>query len=272
MIEYRGGRAKMALITLTTDFGLTDGNVGVMKGVIWRFAPQAHIADISHLVPPQNIRAAAFVLGRAVPYFPPGTIHVVVVDPGVGTSRRPLAARLGQHYLVGPDNGVVTVLLEKAEQRGVIAEFVQLDRPEFWLPDVSHVFHGRDIFAPVAGHLAAGVPLENIGTAIHDPLRLDLPKPEKTPQGWRGQVIYIDHFGNVATDITSEHLAGQEIKSVNVRQATVDGMVSTFGERPPGTLVSLFGSTGNLLVCEVNGSAAGRLDVKIGDVVEIVLK
>lgn len=262
----------MTIVTLTTDFGLQDGNVGVMKGVIWRFAPRAHIADLSHLVSPQDIREAAFVLGRSAPYFPQGTIHLVVVDPGVGTARRPIAARLGEHFFVGPDNGLVTLLLERCERLGEKTAFVQLDRPEFWLPEVSHVFHGRDIFAPVAGRLAAGVPLESLGSAIQDPLRLALPQPERTPAGWRGQVVYIDHFGNIATNLTAEHLAASQIREVILAETVIDGLVRTFGERPAGTLVALFGSTGNLLVCEVNGSAAGRLEVNLGDAVEVVVK
>lgn len=262
----------MAIITLTTDFGLKDGNVGVMKGIIWRFAPQVQIADISHLIAPQNIPEAALILARSAAYFPAGSIHVVVVDPGVGTARRPLAAQLGQQFFVGPDNGIITMLLANVERDGGVTAFIHLDRPEYWLAEVSHVFHGRDIFAPVAGRLAAGVPLGSLGTAIDDPLRLALPQPVRTPEGWRGEVIYIDHFGNIATNLTLQHLAGQKVKSVILLQATIDGTVRTFGDRPPGTFVSLFGSTGNLLVSVVNGSAAGRLEVKIGDTVDVVLE
>ena len=259
----------MTLVTLTTDFGLKDGNVGVMKGVILCFAPQVQIVDISHLVVPQNVPEAVLVLRRSAPYFPEGTIHVLVVDPGVGTSRRPIAARLGRQFFVGPDNGAVTLLLEDTEKKGETTTIVHLDRPEFWLPEVSHVFHGRDIFAPAAGHLAAGTPLEKLGTIIDDPVRLALPRPERTPQGWRGQVIHIDHFGNIATNIEIIHLAGRMVETVSLGGVHIDGMVITFGERPPGTLVSLFGSTGNLLVCEVNGSAASRLNARIGDMLEV---
>lgn len=260
----------MTIITLTTDFGLKDGNVGVMKGVIWRFAPQARIADISHLIAPQNVPEAALILSRSAPYFPEGSIHVVVVDPGVGTSRRPLAARLGTRYFVGPDNGLLTLWLEQVEKQGERSEFVHLDRPEFWLPEISHVFHGRDIFAPVAAHLAAGVPLESLGTAVHDPLRLDLPQPVKTSHGWRGQVVHIDHFGNIASNIREEHLAGRRVRRVTLSGVTIDGLVSTFGQRPAGTLVALLGSTGSLLVCQVNGSAASQLNVSLGEAVEVV--
>ena len=259
----------MSIITLTTDFGLKDGNVGVMKGVIWGFEPGTQIADLSHLIGAQNVSEAALILLRSAPYFPQGSIHVVVVDPGVGTVRRPLAGCIGGRYFVGPDNGVVTRWLESAESQGLPVSFVHLDQPRYWLPDVSHVFHGRDIFAPVAAHLAAGVPLEALGTPIHDLVRLQLPKPERTPVGWRGEVIHIDHFGNVASNIRGEHLQGQRAATVCLCGVNIDGMVQTFGERPMGELVALLGSTDNLIVAEVNGSAAQRLQAKVGDAVEV---
>ena len=154
----------MRVITLTTDFGLRDGYAGVLKGVIWKIAPEVKIADISHLISPQNVMEGALTLGRAAAYFPEGTIHVGVVDPGVGTSRRAIAARLGLQYFVGPDNGLFTVLLEQAEGKQEKIEVFHLNRPEFWLSSISNVFHGRDIFAPTAAHLGQGVRLESMGT------------------------------------------------------------------------------------------------------------
>lgn len=259
----------MNIVTLITDFGLKDGNVGVMKGVIWSIAPQVQISDLSHLIQPQNVREAALILLRSAPYFPQGTVHGVVVDPGVGTTRRPIAARLGNQYFVGPDNGVITLWLERVESQAGAIQFVHLDLPEFWLPQVSHVFHGRDIFAPAGGHLAAGVPLESLGSLIDDPLRLDLPIPMRSEDGWRGEVIHLDHFGNISTNIRQEHLEGDKIATVRLGGVNINGMVRTFGERPPGELVALLGSTGNLIVSVVNGSAAQRLGAKVGDPVEV---
>jgi len=261
----------MSIVTLMTDFGLKDGNVGVMKGVIWSFAPQAQIADLSHLIGPQNIREAALILARSAPYFPPGTVHVVVVDPGVGTNRRPLAARLGEQYFVGPDNGVVTQYLEWAQARRLPVAFVHLDRPQFWLPEVSEVFHGRDIFSPVAGRLAAGIELAALGSPLSDPLRLSLPQPQRTPAGWQAEIIHIDHFGNLATNLRREHLAGIERITLHLAGITLQGLVRTFGDRSPGELVVLYGSTGSLIVCEVNGSAASRLGLRVGDPVEVLV-
>jgi S-adenosylmethionine hydrolase len=253
----------MAIITLMTDFGIKDGNVGVMKGVIWNICPQAQIADLSHMIEAQNVREAGLVLLRSVPYFPKGTVHVVVVDPGVGTKRRPMAARIGDWYYVGPDNGLITLLLERAKQEHWICEFVELDRPEYWLPKVSFVFHGRDIFSPVGAHLASGIPLEELGTAFSDPVLLQVPQPDRTATGWRGEVIHIDHFGNISSNIRVENLGGalQQKRNITVRLNGLEvmGMVDTFGERPVGEVVTLLGSTGNLIVSIVNGNAALKL-------------
>ena len=261
----------MTIITLMTDFGLKDGNVGVMKGIIAGITPQAQIIDLSHLISPQNAPEAALILLRSAPYFPAGTIHTVVVDPGVGTKRRPMVARLGDQYFVGPDNGIITMLLDRLEAQGQSWAGYDLDRPQYWLSQVSHVFHGRDIFAPAAAHLAAGVTLEELGTPFSDPVRLPLPQPERSPTGWRGEVIHIDHFGNVASNIRIENMQKDEKATVSLCGVDIQGMVDTFGERPDGALVALFGSTGNLIVSVVNGDAAQRLSVKIGDEVKVTL-
>lgn len=266
----------MPVLSLMTDFGIKDGNVGVMKGVIWGISPDAQISDLSHMIPPQNIREAALILARSAPYFPENSIHVVVVDPGVGTARRPMAAKIGTQYYVGPDNGTITMLLEKAEREGWKTEFVHLSAPEFWLPEVSFVFHGRDIFAPVAAHISIGVPLKSLGTPFDDPVRLELPKPEKTDTGWRGEIIHIDHFGNVASniyaDVLDEALKDKEKITVRVGKAEVQGLVNTFGEGALGELIALIGSTGNLLIAVVNGNAAERLNVTVGEAFEARLE
>ena len=261
----------MSVVTLTTDFGLKDGNVGVMKGVIWGISPQVQIADLSHNITPQNVAEAALVVLRAASYFPAGSVHVIVVDPGVGTNRRPIAARLGMEYYVAPDNGVLTMLLERAEGLNEAVEFVHLDKPQYWLKEISHVFHGRDIFAPCGGHLAAGVPLGGLGTPIQNPVRLKLPRPQRTTTGWSGEVIHIDHFGNISTNIRVETVGEAPGATIRLRGTEIHGMVRTFGERAPGTLVALYGSTGNLIICEVNGNAAKRISAQVGDPVEVEL-
>jgi len=262
----------MSILTLMTDFGLKDGNVGVMKGVILGISPQSQIIDLSHLISSQNVHEAALILARSVPYFPSGTIHVVVVDPGVGTSRRPLAAQIGTQLFVLPDNGLMSLVLQRAEQTQQRIELFHLDRPAYWLPKVSHVFHGRDIFAPAAGHLARGIPLAELGSPISNPVRLKLPEPWRTSEGIHGEVVHIDHFGNVAFNIRREHLADVSDLLVKIGSHQIIGLVQTFGERPAGELVALYGSTGDLIVSVVNGNAAHTLGIQVGDPVEVVVQ
>jgi S-adenosylmethionine hydrolase len=159
----------MPVISLTTDFGLGNGFVGVMKGVIYKIAPDVKIVDISHAISPQDIQEGAYTLWRAYSYFKAGAVHVYVIDPGVGTHRRPIAGHIGEYYFVGPDNGLLTPILEDGERNDQKIEIVHLDQARFWLPKVSRTFHGRDIFSPVAAYLASGVPLKEMGSAIDDP-------------------------------------------------------------------------------------------------------
>jgi S-adenosyl-L-methionine hydrolase (adenosine-forming) len=260
----------MPLITLTTDFGLKDGFTGTLKGVIWSICPEAHIADISHSIAPQNVLEGALVLGRTYAYFPAGTVHLAVVDPGVGTRRRPLAARLGAYTFVGPDNGLFTPMFEEAERNGWPVEIIHLTNEKYFLARVSRTFHGRDIFAPVSAHLANGVPLGELGPAITDPLRIALPKPEQTPTGWRAHVIAVDGFGNLATDLPAAALAGHARVSFHLRGREVHGMVDSYGQAQPGELVALADSEGQVELAIVNGSAAQVTGAQVGDVVEVV--
>jgi S-adenosylmethionine hydrolase len=257
----------VSFITLMTDFGIKDGNVGVMKGVILGIAPNAQIVDLSHTISPQNVGEAALVLARSAPYFPPGTIHVVVVDPGVGTARRHIAARLGEQFYVCPDNGILTLLLERAETEGWRVEIVHTKNPNL----VSSAMYST------GGHLRRSPPTWQTACLqalddFHDPVRLSLPRPQRTSSGWRGEVIHIDHFGNISTNLRVEHL-GEPPQSIEVYLCGVkiQGMVRTFGERPAGELVALYGSTGNLIVSVVNGNAAQRLNAKVGDTVEVLV-
>lgn len=260
------------IITLLTDFGANDGTVGVMKGVLLGIAPQAHLVDLSHGVEPQDVRTAALVLGRAAPYFPAGTIHLVVVDPGVGTDRRPMAARLGPHFFVGPDNGAATRLIAQSEALGHPTSFVRLDRPERWRPTVSDVFHGRDLFAPVAAHLANGVALGELGTPFTNPVRLPLSGPVPMPGGLRGEVEYVDRFGNLRTNIRRADCGEMTPAGVRLGWVEIAGLVRTFGERPAGEIIAFWGSGDELCIAVVNGSAASRLALAPGATVELALQ
>ena len=260
----------MNIITLTTDFGMQDGFVGTMKGVIWSILRDVQIADISHDITPQNILEGAYALWRAAPFFPAGTVHVAVIDPGVGTSRRPIAIKNGVQYLVGPDNGVFTPLLMEANSLGRGTEIVLLDQPQYWLPRVSHTFHGRDIFAPVAAYLAQGVPLRELGTLISDPFLLSLPQPEKTRDGWIAHVTIIDVFGNLTTDLPASEIGNHPI-ILHLHGRKIDQVVTSYGHRPAGELVALVDSEDYLEIAQVNGNAAKALGAKVGDIVEVVI-
>ncbi|MCX7609014.1 MAG: SAM-dependent chlorinase/fluorinase [Anaerolineales bacterium] len=259
----------MPIITLTTDFGLKDSFVGTMKGVILSICPTAQLVDLTHEIPPQNILAGGLALWRAFPYFPAGTVHIAVVDPGVGTSRRPLAVRLGGQYLVGPDNGLFTSLYEEAEGRGWSIEIVHLTNKSYFLPEISRTFHGRDIFSPVAAHLANGVPLTEFGPPVPDPVRLSLPKPERLPYGWRAQVIGVDHFGNLTTNLPAAVLFAPKQTIVRLGRFEIRGVSATYGEHAPGELIALIDSENRLEIALVNGNAAQFTGAHIGDEVEV---
>jgi len=262
----------MTVITLTTDFGTGGHEAGVLKGVIWTIAPAVQIADLSHEVTPQDIIEGALLLWRSAPYFPAGTIHLAVIDPGVGTPRRGIATHIGTQYFVGPDNGLFSMVLARAGENQQRIRVIQLDQPKFWLPEVTSVFHGRDVFAPVAAHLACGTPMDALGTPISDPVRLEIPKPVRTSFGWVGEVIHVDRFGNLSTNLQASHLEGMTDAVIRIKHTQIDGLVAAFGQRPAGTLVALLDSSGSLAISVVNGSAAQHLQASVGDGVELDLK
>lgn len=254
-------------ISITTDFGLKDGNTGVMKGVIYGICPDAKIVDITHLIEPQNVLQAGLVLARQVFYFPQNSVHVVVVDPGVGTIRRPIAARIGTQLFVGPDNGFLTPAYEHAEKEGWPIKIVHTDKPEYWLPQISDIFHGRDIFAPVGAHLAAGVALESLGPVVNDAVRIDLPRVQCDGDVVSGEIVHIDHFGNLVSNIHREDLDDFNNASVEFHELRFDQISRTFGERAAGSLMALYCSTGFLMVSKVNGNAHEDLKCDVGSVI-----
>jgi S-adenosylmethionine hydrolase len=264
----------MTIITFTTDFGQGDYDAGVLAGVVLSIAPQVRIVHLSHEIPRHAVLAGALLLGRSVPYFPVGAVHVAVVDPGVGTRRRGLAACLGKQFFVGPDNGLLTLIHRQAVKDNQTIEIVHLSEARFWLPQVSSIFHGRDVFAPVAAHIANGVPLVEFGPFIHDPVLLGIPQPQPTlgdASDLQGVVLHVDAFGNLATNIETQHLGGSALSEVQVRIAghAINGILRAFGDALPGELIALFDSSGRLSVCAVNGSAAARLGVGAGERVEV---
>ena len=260
----------MSIITLTTDFGLADGYVGTMKGIILGIAPTVTIVDISHDISPQDVREAAYTLYAAYPYFPQGTIHVVVVDPGVGSDRRAIALRTPQATFVAPDNGVLSYVV--AGER--VEEMVHLTNPRYHLSPVSRTFHGRDIFAPAAAHLARGIPLAELGEPLTEIITFSLPRPQVRPDGTIvGEVIHVDRFGNLITsivpkDLTDHFLLREGI--IQIKGLSIRGIANNYAEGTPGKLLALIGSSNHLEIAVSGGSASQTLEAEVGD--EVLLK
>jgi S-adenosyl-L-methionine hydrolase (adenosine-forming) len=252
----------VALVSLTTDFGIRDEYVGVMKAVIWGIAPGLGIVDISHQVAPQDCYQAVFLLKAAYPYFEPGSVHVIVVDPGVGSGRRIVAMRFEGHIFIAPDNGIFSLILAgRAPQK-----LIKVDRRDWFLPTVSRTFHGRDIFAPVAAHLASGKPLEALGTTLTTARLHHLPLPRPPQRGPRfmvGTIVQVDHFGNLTTNIDLRELkeitgaAEMDRLKIRICDYTVAGLATCYADVPEGAPLALFGSRG-LLEIAVNQGDAGR--------------
>lgn len=257
------------LITLLTDFGLNDVYVGVIKGVIARINPSLTIVDLTHQIPPQNIKAAQFNLLNAYPYFPNGTVHVVVVDPGVGGTRRSIALELPDGFLVGPDNGVFSGLL--AQQS--IVQSVELTNTQYWrVPQPSNTFHGRDIFAPVAAHLATGIPLTTLGHPIDPTSLVNLPFTVSTPTatGFDGNIQYIDRFGNAITNIPGEWVRERRW-SVLIGKRTLPGC-RTYSDVSLGQPLALIGSHDWVEIAISGGDAQFQLRLNWDDPVQVVIE
>ena len=268
------------VITLLTDFGLSDAYVGAVKGVVLGVNPQATLVDLTHDVSPQDVLQGAFLLGTAWRYFPAGTIHVAVVDPGVGTERRALLLEAHDHLFLTPDNGLLTFILPPQDADTPLyqpyrARLPQgfrayaLTNPRYWRHPVSTTFHGRDIFAPVAGHLSLGVSSQEFGEPVDAIIRLAVPVPHWRDGLLLGHVVHIDRFGNVVTTVPEAALAGKgegEVE-VEVGGSKIRGLVRTYADA--NGLAALIGSHGYLEIALTNGSAARALGVKVGDEVKV---
>jgi len=243
------------LITLTSDFGLQDYYVGAMRGVLLRLAPQARLVDLSHCIPPQDLLAGAWILRHAATEFPQGAIHLAVIDPGVGSARRPLVVHSGGYLWVGPDNGLFSFALQAPGWRAF-----EIRHPDLRLPRLSSTFHGRDLFAPTAARLAAGFPLEEVGPPVSDPVRLEEAAPRREGDELVGQVIHLDRFGNLTTNIPGEAVAGWgEGWGLRLGAEKLNCLCRTYAEAEPSGLLALVGSAGLLEIAVNGGSAARRL-------------
>ncbi|MFC2003521.1 S-adenosyl-l-methionine hydroxide adenosyltransferase family protein [Chloroflexota bacterium] len=274
-----------AIITLTTDFGLTDAYVATMKGVILGVNPEARLIDICHTIKPQNILQAAFLLGTAYQFFPSGTIHLVVVDPGVGTERRAIILRTPAAHFVAPDNGVLSSVIAQSSTKptetyinqGQIElepglEAVAITKPEFWRSPVNPSFHGRDIFSPVAARLSLGFPAADFGETVTSATMLPLSYPYRPSESTLvGHILRIDNFGNLITNVRRDDLSREE-ESITIEVATqiISGLSRTYADGEG--LLALIGSSGYLEIALKNGNASSFLGAEVGNAVTISLR
>ncbi|MCX5886159.1 MAG: SAM-dependent chlorinase/fluorinase [Proteobacteria bacterium] len=259
---------RQRIITLITDFGERDEYAGVMKGVILRLNPSCQVVDVAHQISPQGITEASFILGNAYPYFPQGTIHVVVVDPGVGSSRRPIVLSADGHLFVGPDNGVFTTVYLKEGEKHTF----ELTNKQYFLPRISSTFQGRDVFAPVAAHLSLGLDPGELGREISDPVILDDFTPEISRNQIKGKVIHIDRFGNLITNISRQTFISftrDKRFAIRVAYLVVNRVSDAYYEGKEGDLLALFSSSDWLEISMKNGNAKELLKVGKGE--EIVV-
>ena len=262
--------APSRIITLMTDFGTSDHYVGVMKGVILNINPQVQVVDITHAIPPQDVHGAAFLIDSAYRYFPTGTIHVIVVDPGVGSERRAIVCQTETAYFVCPDNGILTHILRNAERIHTVA----VENSAYFLPQVSNTFHGRDIFAPVAAHLSRGVPIGKLGSPVAQPIQFPLPSPEVMNNTIIGQVIWIDSFGNLVTNISRgllESLEGRDSLVIHAGGVEINHLNHSYAESAVGEALAIVGSFNRLEISINQGDAAQVLDLKRGDTITICI-
>ena len=264
-------RSSSPVITLLTDFGTSDSFVAAMKGVILSGNPTSNIVDITHDVPAHDIEAGAFTLLTVYSSFPMGTIHVAVVDPGVGSARKPILISAGERFFVGPDNGLFSYVCE----RETVAEIVHLTNPKFFREPISNTFNGRDIFAPVAAALSLGVTPREFGAQISDYVRLQSLKPLRSNRGEiKGRILHVDRFGNCTTNITREDVDAAQMDHVclRIKGKTITAFRNYFAEhtKARGKVFAIWGSAGFLEIAAENQSSAKLLNAKRGDTVRVV--
>ena len=258
------------VITLATDFGLSDPYVGLMKAVILGINPRTNLVDLTHGIRPQSVDQAAFLISKSYRYFPPDSIHVVVVDPGVGTSRRALVVTMPDGLFVAPDNGILG-RLGAFDEQGQLASgsrAYSLTEPAFWRMPVSHTFHGRDVFAPVAAHLSLGIEPSDLGVEVHSLTPLHYSEPSWQDGQLEGRVVHIDHYGNLVTDIEANLLGQGNPVRVDVNGESMHSLSSSYAEGD--NLLAIIGSFNTLEVAARNASAEERLGARIGDTVRVV--
>jgi S-adenosylmethionine hydrolase len=261
-------RQPPAIITLTTDFGEGSRYVPAMKGVILSINPEARIVDVTHSIPPQDIRCGANILAETARWFPPETIHIAVVDPGVGSNRRIVYARIGTQQFIAPDNGLLSRLAAAEPATKIVA----IEDPQYWLATVSATFHGRDIMAPVAGWLSVGVEPEKLGRPVEQLIDLPWAEVQQVANRIEGEVVEVDSFGNLITNITRAMLEGvptDETVIISCEEHETQGIFATYSDQPTMTFMAHVGSTGRLELAVVDENASAMLGVRVGAPVRV---
>jgi S-adenosyl-L-methionine hydrolase (adenosine-forming) len=253
------------IVTLTTDFGQAGSYAGAVKGVLLGINPQIKIVDITHEISPFNILEGALLLNSFYQFFPRGTIHLVVVDPGVGGKRKGILIRTDNYFFVGPDNGIFSFIYDQEK----IREIINLTNSEYFLGKPSSTFHARDIFAPVSAYLSLGVKLGEFGRATQDCHKFRLPLPVQTKDQIKGQVIFIDRFGNLITNISSDLIRGRKKVKISIKNKKINHLCQYYEEEKEGKLLALFGSSNFLEIAVNQGNAQRLLKAKTGDKVKI---
>lgn len=276
---------KNPVITLTTDFGTSDSYVAIVKGIILSINPKVNIVDIAHSIEPQNIAQAAFLLDTAYHYFPEQTVHMAIVDPGVGSERQGVILKTSSAFFVAPDNGILSYIVNGTRQvegsslpqypqsletvelsKGL--EAVVISNPRFWRQPVSHTFHGRDIFAPVSAGLSLGISLYEFGEKINSIHAFPIPRPFFDLQGnMIGHILYVDHFGNLITDIRNTDLPHANV-TIEIAGQHIQGISHYYEQREK--FMALWGSSGYLEISLRNGSAYDLLSVRVGDEIKVI--
>ena len=258
-------------ITLTTDFGFDSPYVAAMKGVILTICPTARIFDICHSVKPQNVYQGALTLEKVARFFPPGTVHIAVIDPGVGTSRDIILAQIGDYYYIAPNNGLLTRVIRQAESTRVPMKFYSLENRGYWREAISNTFHGRDVMAPAAAHLMCGMAPQYMGTLTTSIVKLEIPEPVIETSAITGIVEDVDSFGNLITNISAKALAGRALDdSVQITlsgKPVTQGVCRTYGDKPAGSTIALIDSSNRVEIAVVNGNAEQTLNAAVGDAV-----
>jgi S-adenosyl-L-methionine hydrolase (adenosine-forming) len=264
----------MSMITLLTDFGTEDAYVGVMKGVILSINPSATVVDVCHYINPQDLTEAAYLIKSSYRYFPKGTIHIIVVDPGVGGNRAIVAVKLSGHIFLAPDNGLLTLLMDEGE----VDAIVRVENPHYFLDSISRTFHGRDIFAPVGSHISKGVPIEKLGQPLvmQDLIRLSIPKPYITNKDELiGKIISIDRFGNCISNI-DENCLNKIVKKnsekkleIRIGKTVIKSLSHTYTDAGPKCPLAIIGSFGYLEIAANCDNAGQLLNIKKGDTITL---